>query len=146
MISPGLVDLQVNGFAGIDFNAAEGAAPLTPEGLDTALEAMLATGVTCCLPTVITAPPDALQARLRALDRAVAAVERFRPEALVLPLGFDTYRDDPISVLKFDMAAFRRAGERVRSLGLPTVVVQEGGYMVEAIGAALDAFLEGLRA
>jgi len=49
-------------------------------------------------------------------------------------------------VLKFDMAAFRRAGERVRSLALPTVVVQEGGYMVEAIGAALDAFLEGLRA
>jgi len=72
MISGGLVDLQVNGFAGIDFNAAEGAAPLTPEALDTALEAMLATGVSCCLPTVITATPEALEARLRALDRAVA--------------------------------------------------------------------------
>jgi acetoin utilization deacetylase AcuC-like enzyme len=82
----------------------------------------------------------------RALDRAMAAIERFRPDALVLPLGFDTYVDDPISVLRFDMAAFRLAGARVRSLGLPTVVVQEGGYMVEAIGAALDAFLEGLRA
>ena len=82
----------------------------------------------------------------QALDRATAAIERFRPEALVLPLGFDTYVDDPISVLRFDMAAFRLAGERVRALGLPTVVVQEGGYMVEAIGAALDAFLEGLRA
>lgn len=81
-----------------------------------------------------------------ALDKAVAAIERFQPQALVLPLGFDTYKDDPISVLKFDMEAFRLAGARVRALGLPTVVVQEGGYMVEAIGAALDAFLEGLQA
>ena len=61
-------------------------------------------------------------------------------------VDLNTYVDDPISVLRFDMAAFRLAGERVRALGLPTVVVQEGGYMVEAIGAALDAFLEGLRA
>ena len=82
----------------------------------------------------------------QALDQATAAIERFQPQALVLPLGFDTYKDDPISVLKFDMEAFRLAGERVRALGLPTVVVQEGGYMVGAIGAALDAFLEGLRA
>lgn len=82
----------------------------------------------------------------QALDQAVAAIERFRPEALVLSLGFDTYKDDPISVLKFDMGAFRLAGARVRALGLPTVVVQEGGYMVEAIGAAFDAFLEGLQA
>jgi len=82
----------------------------------------------------------------QALDQATAAIERFQPQALVLPLGFDTYKDDPISVLKFDMEAFRLAGERVRALGLPTVVVQEGGYMVGAIGAALDAFLEGLHA
>jgi len=31
-------------------------------------------------------------------------------------------------------------------LGLPTVVVQEGGYLVSAIGDALDAFLHGLTA
>ncbi|MFD1840174.1 histone deacetylase family protein [Paracidovorax cattleyae] len=81
----------------------------------------------------------------RALDAATAAIESFAPQALVLPLGFDTYKDDPISVLKFDMEAFRLAGARVRAMGLPTVVVQEGGYMVGAIGAALDAFLEGLQ-
>lgn len=73
MISGGLVDLQVNGFGGVDFNAAGDAAPLTADALDVALEAMLATGVTCCLPTVITAAPEALRARLQALDAAVAA-------------------------------------------------------------------------
>jgi N-acetylglucosamine-6-phosphate deacetylase len=66
--SLGLVDLQVNGFAGVDFND-EG---LTPEALDHALEVMLSTGVTTCLPTIITAERVTLMARFRALDAAVA--------------------------------------------------------------------------
>ena len=49
---PGLVDLQVNGFGGIDFNAPA----LTADRVDEALERMRATGVTCCLPTLITSP------------------------------------------------------------------------------------------
>jgi N-acetylglucosamine-6-phosphate deacetylase len=65
--SRGLVDLQVNGFAGVDFNDSR----LTPEALDHALEAMLATGVTVCLPTLITATSDALRERFVALDAAV---------------------------------------------------------------------------
>ncbi|CPM82417.1 acetylpolyamine aminohydrolase [Bordetella pertussis] len=62
----------------------------------------------------------------------------------MLALGFDTYKDDPISVLKLDMDAYRQIGERINGLGLPTVVVQEGGYMVPAIGPALEAFLQGM--
>ena len=70
MISTGgLFDLQVNGFAGVDFNDAG----LTPEALDHALGAMLATGVTGCLPTLITASASELAARFAALDAAVAA-------------------------------------------------------------------------
>ncbi|MBL8587134.1 MAG: amidohydrolase family protein [Methylobacteriaceae bacterium] len=68
MRTAGLVDLQVNGFAGVDFNDAK----LTPQALDHALEAMLASGVTTCLPTLITATPEDLAARFAALDRAVA--------------------------------------------------------------------------
>lgn len=67
MISAGLVDLQVNGFAGVDFNSGA----VTPAEIDHALEAMLATGVTTCLPTIITAHPGELEARLRALDAAI---------------------------------------------------------------------------
>ncbi|GGH19279.1 N-acetylglucosamine-6-phosphate deacetylase [Alsobacter metallidurans] len=68
MRSQGLLDIQVNGFAGVDFNDAA----LTPEALDHALEAMLATGVTACLPTIITAHPHELAERFAALDAAVA--------------------------------------------------------------------------
>lgn len=81
---------------------------------------------------------------LRALDTALAALAGYGPQALVLALGFDTYKDDPISVLRLDIDAYRDIGARVAGLGVPTVVVQEGGYMVQAIGPALDAFLEGL--
>ena len=69
MIGTGLVDLQVNGFAGVDFNAGPG---LTPAAIDHALEAMLKTGVTTCLPTLITATPAELEHRLSALDAAIA--------------------------------------------------------------------------
>ena len=52
--SPGFFDLQVNGFAGVDFND-----PLaTPEDLHRALDALRRTGVTRCLPTLITSSPE----------------------------------------------------------------------------------------
>src|SRR5450432_2742554 len=68
MQTAGLTDLQVNGYAGVDFNDAA----LTADALDHALNAMRAANVTTCLPTLITADEATLQARLTALDRAVA--------------------------------------------------------------------------
>ncbi len=68
MHSAGLIDLQVNGYAGVDFNDAG----LDADALDHALSAMLRAGVTLCLPTLITASEADLAARLAALDAAVA--------------------------------------------------------------------------
>jgi len=64
----GLFDLQVNGYAGVDFNDAS----ITPGALDHALSSMARAGVAHCLPTIITAPPEVLSLRFRQLDRAVA--------------------------------------------------------------------------
>lgn len=83
---------------------------------------------------------------LQAVDQGVAAVRAFAAQALVLALGFDSYKDDPISVLALDLEAYRQIGARIGALQLPTVVVQEGGYLVEAIGPALDNFLQGFLA
>jgi N-acetylglucosamine-6-phosphate deacetylase len=68
MQTKGLTDLQVNGYAGIDFNDDA----LTAEALDHALNAMRAANVTTCLPTLITAGEATLKGRLTALDNAVA--------------------------------------------------------------------------
>jgi N-acetylglucosamine-6-phosphate deacetylase len=65
---PGFVDVQVNGFAGVDFLAA------SPADYITAREALAATGVTSYLPTFITAPADAYRAALAAVAGAPGVV------------------------------------------------------------------------
>ncbi len=65
----GLFDLQVNGYAGVDFNDAA----ITPAALDHALSIMRSGGVAHCLPTVISAGPEMIRARLCGLDKAVSA-------------------------------------------------------------------------
>jgi N-acetylglucosamine-6-phosphate deacetylase len=66
---PGFIDLQVNGFAGIDFNAAD----LAGEHIERALAALRRTGVTRCLPTLITAPFDSFARNARLLARSANA-------------------------------------------------------------------------
>ena len=63
---PGFFDIQVNGFAGVDFNAPD----LQPEQIDHAIEHLRRTGVTRCLPTLITGPLDAFARNARLLTRA----------------------------------------------------------------------------
>jgi N-acetylglucosamine-6-phosphate deacetylase len=65
-IAPGFVDLQVNGFAGVDYNSA--ASPL--EEISKSIRAMFSTGVTRFFPTVITGAPEDMLAALRNLARA----------------------------------------------------------------------------
>jgi N-acetylglucosamine-6-phosphate deacetylase len=65
-LAPGWIDLQVNGFAGVDYNAAT-----TPiEEIGRSLEVLFATGVTRCYPTVITGAPEAMRGALANLARA----------------------------------------------------------------------------
>ncbi|MTI18955.1 N-acetylglucosamine-6-phosphate deacetylase [Rhodobacteraceae bacterium RKSG542] len=70
-ITRGLIDIQVNGFAGVDFNRDD----LTKDELETALTAMLKAGVTTCLPTIITGTPEQLLKRFTALDRAISETQ-----------------------------------------------------------------------
>jgi len=67
-------------------------------------------------------------------------------EGLVVALGVDAAADDPESPLGVTPAAFRRAGELLGGLGVPTVVVQEGGYDLDAIGPLVRETLLGLEA
>lgn len=83
---------------------------------------------------------------MAALDVAAARVRAFGAEALVVALGYDAHRDDPIGVLKLDTADFGAIGRSLRNLDLPTLVVQEGGYAIDAIGGCLDGFLAGFGA
>jgi len=76
---PGLFDLQVNGFGGVDFNAPA----LTADRVSEALARMRATGVTRCLPTLITSSFERFAASARVLarmtDAAIAGIHMEGP-------------------------------------------------------------------
>jgi acetoin utilization deacetylase AcuC-like enzyme len=64
--------------------------------------------------------------------------------ALVVALGVDAAAGDPESPLEVSAAGYREAGRILGELGLPTVVVQEGGYDLAAIGPLVVETLSGL--
>jgi N-acetylglucosamine-6-phosphate deacetylase len=65
-LSPGFIDLQVNGYDGCDLNAES----ITPDGVIALTHKLVATGVTTFLPTLITAGEDRIIAALRAIAEA----------------------------------------------------------------------------
>jgi N-acetylglucosamine-6-phosphate deacetylase len=81
-ISPGWIDIQVNGFDGIDYNAPT----VSREEIARSLDAQFSAGMTRCYPTVITGGPEDMVACLRNLSRAKdslktgAAMEGFHVE------------------------------------------------------------------
>ena len=76
-----------------------------------------------------------------ALAEALAAIEGFAPRFLVVSLGTDILSQDPVGGMGMSVEGFGRLGEAVRTLDLPTLIVQEGGYAVEAIGDCVCSFL-----
>ncbi len=72
--------------------------------------------------------------------RLCEAVKAHESEALVLSAGWDAHRDDPLSKLAVSTDAYARIGELYGRLGLPTLIVQEGGYSLSAVAAASRAF------
>ena len=80
---------------------------------------------------------------LQALDVARMAVEAFAPGALVVALGLDASEHDPLAGLAVTTGGFRRIGAAIARLDLPTVFVQEGGYLSDSLGANLAAVLDG---
>jgi acetoin utilization deacetylase AcuC-like enzyme len=78
------------------------------------------------------------------LAKALRAVRRFGPRYLVLALGLDPAKGDPTGSFTLGAEDFRENGRRIGALGLPTVVVQEGGYRTRSLGTNARSFFEGL--
>ncbi len=83
---------------------------------------------------------------LEALDRGLETVADFAPGALVVALGLDAFEGDPFGGLAVSTSGFGKIGARLAGLGLPSVVIQEGGYLCDALGDNLAAFLGGFEA
>ncbi|MCK0208606.1 histone deacetylase family protein [Starkeya koreensis] len=78
-----------------------------------------------------------------ALDDACARIEACGADVVIVSLGVDTYKDDPISQFRLDSPDYLKIGLRIAKLAKPTLFVMEGGYAVEAIGINVANVLEG---
>lgn len=76
----------------------------------------------------------------------VGALERIgehEPDLLIVSYGADTYEKDPISHFELKTSDYAPMARHIASLELPTIVVMEGGYAVDALGANVAEFLGG---
>lgn len=73
-------------------------------------------------------------------EQAAHEIQHFRADVVVLALGFDIYERDPQSKVAVTTAGFASFGKRVRSLGVPCLIVQEGGYHLESLEENAKAF------
>jgi acetoin utilization deacetylase AcuC-like enzyme len=78
-----------------------------------------------------------------ALEGACRRVADYAPDALIVSLGVDTFKEDPISFFRLESEDFRRYGARLAKLSVPTLFVMEGGYAVAEIGVNTVNVLEG---
>ncbi|HEY8613146.1 MAG TPA: histone deacetylase family protein, partial [Roseomonas sp.] len=78
---------------------------------------------------------------LEAVAAGIARIRAFGAEALVVSLGFDASEQEPLAALRVTEDGFARAGAAIAALGLPTAIIQEGGYNPDVIGGLLARFL-----
>ncbi len=88
-------------------------------------------------------PGSGNAAWLAAIEQGLGAIDRFGADSLVISLGFDAQAGDPTASLRVDADGFRAGGRAIGRAGRPTVLVQEGGYLVAHLGMHLAAFLDG---
>ena len=78
-----------------------------------------------------------------ALEDACKRVADYAPDVLLVSLGVDTFKGDPISKFRLESDDFTTYGARIARLGLPTLFVMEGGYAVEQVGVNTVNVLQG---
>jgi len=80
---------------------------------------------------------------LRQLDGVLSRVAGVAPGAIVVALGLDAFEGDPFRGFAITTGGFSRIASLIGELGLPTVLVQEGGYLSDDLGINLRSFLDG---
>jgi acetoin utilization deacetylase AcuC-like enzyme len=75
------------------------------------------------------------------LDKALETIASFSPKYLVVSLGLDIGAGDPVGGFSITQDGFRRIGQQIANLCLPTLIIQEGGYLLDSLGPNGIAFL-----
>lgn len=76
-------------------------------------------------------------------EQVIPVAQKFAPDYLIISAGFDTYVGDPVGSFSIETADYLYIARLFNQLGLPTVIVQEGGYEAQNLGANVVSFLSG---
>ena len=79
---------------------------------------------------------------LEAFAQLIQRTHSFKPQALVVALGLDALGSDPHGEHNVSLKAYLKLAEQLKRFGLPTVIVQEGGYISNELPLAVAKFLE----
>jgi len=92
-------------------------------------------------------PGASMEQYLSTLDTSLEEISRFKPDFLLVSLGFDTFSLDPLGSFKIETGDYTTIGERIRDAEglrqIPGAILLEGGYVLDRLGRNLLAFLEG---
>ncbi|MBI9086470.1 MAG: GNAT family N-acetyltransferase [Desulfobacterales bacterium] len=80
----------------------------------------------------------------KALSRAITRIEQFKPQFLIIGLGLDTAKGDPTGTWSLKVKDFAENGRMIGAMGLPNVVIQEGGYRTQTLGKNALSFFSGM--
>ncbi len=82
---------------------------------------------------------------LAALETACRRIALFAPDYLIVALGLDAHEADPLQGMTVTTQGFAAIARRIAQLRLPSLLIQEGGYLAPALGDNLEAFLTGFQ-
>jgi len=80
---------------------------------------------------------------IKALTVGLERVRAFGADVLIIAFGLDAFEGDPFAGLSVTTPGFARIAAACAGLGLPTIIVQEGGYLCPELGDNLKEFLGG---
>ena len=88
---------------------------------------------------------------MQAVATAIDAIATRNPDYLVISLGFDTYRNDPLGTFDIDVEDYEKIARRARRGSLkmgpiPSILLLEGGYVYDKLGPNVLSFLKGWEA
>lgn len=78
------------------------------------------------------------------LKEAILKIISFHPNIVGVSLGFDTYINDPLAMLKLEIDDYQKIGSMIKDLNLPTFFILEGGYSQDLGKLALSFFSDYL--
>jgi len=79
----------------------------------------------------------------KTLHMALEKIRKYKPVFLVVALGYDIAKGDPTGTWSLNASDFEENGRMIGAAGLPTLLVQEGGYRVPMLARNANSFFKG---